>query len=1175
MLTLLLAASLAAEVWELPVQIEPGLGYAATPTGARLLDAVPTAGAAGVIHLDPRRPVRWSGDQAQPPETPDVACWDCLVPAAGRYVARCDLVPPAGAWGVRVRLESAQGAHLGHAVWGEGGEPGWVDWPAATLPSGLVRLTIERLGYWQAPPAVQGIMLLPEGTEAPPATAPTQVAAPPVTVRGVVPTSTRTLGLSLPAPLRAEVELGEPIRVAIPLDAERPSIGPITARLEVEDGAIIALRDEAVELLFDRRSGGLLLARDRRDGTVLLGGDMPQPLGSLVFKRAGEAEWLEADPLFTVPLTAEGARAPGAWPRDLDSHLERNLLPESVRELDGGLEIVWRFAEPGFGTALMTQLVAPLGGGPWRFAARVEVLEGPADVVGITFPRLPHARLGEPLDDRLLRLQSFGHERLYPEYQSVDDGAYCGRVVMNWTTLHDAERSLYLGVHDPVGTTTLHGSETGGDGLSVFVRRLDDVKPGEAVEWETVVRFGPGGWHTGAREYGDWFTAAHGLATYPEWLRTAPGWLDLQLENYPGFTFDQLPRWLSVARAVGVDWLQLWGQFAYDWGPCCTGWYGPSPQYGGAAGLTAAAAEVRRRGGHVGGYFQYDTLDRLPVFLGSFLGRFTPEQYPGEPHDTAELQHQLRVISDPTGALPPVIPTEAELAEQREKVAAHQAAAAAGERAEPVQWWIPAWIDDPAWRAWLGRWVIDRYAVEYGCDAAYIDVLGTGDAHLDYDPRRGHHGDGGWGEGRRALAEHLSTRGRAVHDDFVLSQEGLGDLPGLFASPMCSGVYHGGRNIYRYAFPDRILFHGTANAGSGTSAYDRYLETFREAMRFDLVGQPTSLPVSLLALMDQAAPAIWQGRFVDTEGVTGPARRIDAGPVQILTVTGGGPITVDTGVVGQVANALLIELDGAAKPLELRRDGATVSFDCPAAPAQLVLLTGAEAPGPWPVVRLKRSKPPAVEVTLLGRAGMTGRCELAIDGFTEPFEALGPEARAALPLTVTSRDYRLTGPATTLSFPLRGLDELRWTVPLRVSLPGLERTALLTPPALDGSFEVFGGDGPAAHGARSLELPATDDGFLHHLHELWLLPGRSYEVTVQARYQAFGAEVDGVLLRLERSDGSYQDHRWGPDRTRPDTWQTLGGEVTTPADLSRAMLYLYNVRSPAPAWFDDIRVRQR
>jgi len=445
--------------------------------------------------------------------------------------------------------------------------------------------------------------------------------------------------------------------------------------------------------------------------------------------------------------------------------------------------------------------------------------------------------------------------------------------------------------------------------------------------------------------------------------------------------------------------------------------------------LAAGGAEIRRRGGHVGGYFIYDRVDRLPVHSGTFLGHYPKSDYPVDvPWDTAAQQHALLTIDDPAGVVPPPEPTAAELAEWRTKIDEHAKLYAAGQRAAPVQWWQGVWIDDPAWRDYLAGWVADKYVGEWGANTAYIDVMGTGNADLDYDPRRGHNGDGGWGPGRLRLAAELARRGRAHDPTFGLTQEGLGDLPGRWAAMMCSGVYGGERNVVRYAFPDRILIHGMANAGgSGTgSAWSRFLATFREAMRWDIVGGATALPVNLLNLSRPLMPELFQARFRDTEGLAVSDAAVQVRRLDATSTAVGATIVTVTNPRFRPAR---LSLDGlaAAAAFELTLDGgvravpAAAELTLSRQAASLWILAARERSGSpvWPLLTFDRPGR-ALVLHLLNLSGQVaeGTARLTNLGYVEPYQDRLAEATASL-TTGGEQPYAIRpGQLAALRFPL-------------------------------------------------------------------------------------------------------------------------------------------------------------
>ncbi len=1260
-LTFAMTSGAAAETVRVPVVFDDTAGCRITSRRAELLDRVPTTGSDGAIVIDGRKPTRFSRDPRQVERTDDGLLnssflrYDFHVQQPGSYrvFVRAALAPGRSRF-----VEVLDGRRYAGPFDEENPEPGvslqWIERPKVWLSGGLHRLSLASAGYQM--PGIEAIVLVPESAASPEGTRPKS------TFRAVGSREVGTLPLELPGlrkvksldgvpegvavawskagsdqrePMPGQgLTVSEPVVFHLSLTPEHPAAGPLMAEVELHPGSVLCLERHGKELWLDARTGDFVMLYDRLQDRLLAGGEGPQPLVAVQFKRAGEALWIEVGPDRVTVLQPKAQHALGPWHLEAVSESKQRVAPEFVGMRDGAAEIRHVFSAEELGRARVRQRILPAGNseGPavWNMDITVEVLEGPADVVGVVYPRLPAVRMGEcGLDDVQLRMMSFGHRTVQPGRNSLHDASYCGRVVMNWTQVFDQQASLYLGIHDPRGTTTVHGSHPQGpegDTVGLATRRIDAIRPGQQIHWSARLAVGDGGWHQGARLYGDWFTSVHGPADYPDWLRTSPGWLDLNVQNFGAdFRFEQLGDWLTRARAIGFDWVQVWGQFAYDYGPCCSAWYGPSPLYGGVEGWQAAIDEVKRREGRIGGYFIYDRFDRLPVWLDTFLGRFTQADYPDDvPWDTAPFQHEVAAVTDPSGELPPLEPAADELAKYREAVAEHRALAEQGSRAPPVQWWQTAYLPDPRWRAYLTHWIADIYTGRWGANAAYIDVLGTGNATIDYDPRRGNNGDGSWGIARKWLAKEVLERAREHDPQFGLTMEGLADLPSLYAAALCSGVYQGNRNVVRYAFPDRVLLHGMANAGGhGTGGpWERYLATFREGMRWDVVGNPNSLPVALLNLTRPFLPELYQARFLDTEGLktSDPrieARRFDATETalrsHLITLTNPERISGQLQLVAPELRAagtvMGITLDGrlleaqtagAGSDADGQEDAAphdspaiantrrapsgngtlTVPLDGSVLAAVLIVPSVGDQRAPvfpvlWPDWSADEGPLKLFAFNLSDQPRETS-IELRWEGYTEPYGERLPEIARfehRQPVSLAAHGAAVIP----IRSPVAAREPWRqWTTRWSVAMPEPEsqgvREHLLTPLLLDPSFQFLEvGQGEAPFG-RALELGPTSEGYQHRRLDLWLLPDRPYRIAFPSKRSGFQADVRGSLLRLHRRDGSHEDHRWTLDPQRPNQWQELGGQFTTPADLTRASLYLYNVRSPHTAWFGDIRV---
>jgi len=1258
-LVMLLAPGLAraeTKAVRIPLEIASGESCLFDARGARLLDEVPAPDADGLIAIEAEQPVRhFCRPDLRHPGAPlpqDAECAGGGYLDAASYASYEFHATEAGDYWLWARVATPKGKsrfrddvngtiHYFFEEESEQPQPWhWVMRRKVRLRAGSNRLIVVAYGY--SFPKIDRFVFAPSEAWQPEGLGP-EVTMTPITEGWVatspilIPGAKALVALEgLPgeaAALEYSTDDGQswtelafdaaarPRRSPLPSGEAGPLSGlPLSFRLKLAPGAqpdpgrlnlvaevdtdhFVELADAQNRLVFDGRTGGLFIIENLATGEVVSCAGRSRPLVSVDFKRPGEAEWMRVGPESVTKLLAKEGRRPGLWVQEQQEPQRAELNPRSV-EVDGNrLSVTYLFASEGLGRAEVTYVIEPGERGAWKWEVTVRALEGPADVVAVTFPIIEHVRLGPSgLDDIQFRMQSFGHQVIQPGKSTMRDASYCGQVSMAWTDVHDDRGGLYLGAHDPSATNVLFGSRSGGldaEHFDMWTRKLDDIKPGEQTTYDYAVGAHPGRWHWGADRYREWFHQAFGRAEYPDWMRTCDGWLDLQAENYgKSFRFDQLPDWLTRARALGLDWTQVWGQFAYDGGPCCHDFPALSPLYGGAEGWQAAVTEIKRRGGHIGGYFVYDRLDRLPILADYFLGHFRKSEYPPDtPWVPADYFARMLLISDPAGVVPPWPPSDEQIAEHQAEIAEHQETYAKGERARPVIWWGKTCINDPEWWEYLRFWIVDKYVREWGCNACYIDVLGCGGAYESYDTRRAHNGDGGYGMGKLNIARTVIEDARRADADFAGTMEGLNDLPGLYCASMCSGVYRGARNVMRYTFPERILIHGTANPGSGGTSLDRYAETFLEGMRYDIVGRGSAGAVYLLSLQRSFTPWLYRARFMDTVGLSVSDPRLkarwlhkDSGDARgaLLTLINREhlddvTLTFDGSHVGGIKAAFYVGLSGAASALELERRDGRVAFTVPSEmAAQAFLVSEAEgSEAVWPVIHLVRHGDPHLAVTLFNLTDrpQSGVCRLENLSFTEPYQDHLDEAEAELPLAQNELPYSLQPhQVATLEFPVESLRRLYYTVRVRATLQPeqgqpISREFLVLPLAPDGSFE-FTGDGTdrVTGGQRSLRLPPSDEGYQHRLVDLWLLPQRRYRVSVQAMRTGFEARVHSTAFALRGAEYEEPLRRATMDRDRPNEWQTLEYDFETPPDLTRAAIYLYNVGSPDTAWFDDLYV---
>jgi len=215
----------------------------------------------------------------------------------------------------------------------------------------------------------------------------------------------------------------------------------------------------------------------------------------------------------------------------------------------------------------------------------------------------------------------------------------------------------------------------------------------------------------------------------------------------------------------------------------------------------------------------------------------------------------------------------------------------------------------------------------------------------------------------------------------------------------------------------------------------------------------------------------------------------------------------------------------------------------------------------------------------LTEAEQQGECEVKVLGFTEPYDADVEGARRAVPIVQPSMEFAVEpSGAKRLSFPIRSLERHEWTVRVSVavkprSAASVRRNFLLVPLVMDGSWEISGTEEEiAADGKRTLTLPPSTTGYQHRLVYFFLEPRRRYRFRVLARRSGFRAAVSGTRLMVQAEKENAVYKHYSLDRNRPDEWQEISDVFETPPDLTRAGIYLYNVKSPDTAWFDALQI---
>ena len=184
---------------------------------------------------------------------------------------------------------------------------------------------------------------------------------------------------------------------------------------------------------------------------------------------------------------------------------------------------------------------------------------------------------------------------------------------MQWYTFNNGEEGMYVGSHDKsLMTTCLNVMAHQDKALSASVVKYPFVKVGETWTSEpVVVRLYRGDWHVAAKTYRAWADTWMERNKPPEWLRRMPGWILPSFKGQSGHisaTYADLPGMYKEAKAAGINLLNCFGWVKQGFDNLYPE-YDPDEALGGAEGLKAALAEVKRDGGRAILYTQGQLID--------------------------------------------------------------------------------------------------------------------------------------------------------------------------------------------------------------------------------------------------------------------------------------------------------------------------------------------------------------------------------------------------------------------------------------------------------------------------------------------------------------------------------------------------------------------------------------
>ncbi|MCZ7646284.1 MAG: hypothetical protein M5U26_13540 [Planctomycetota bacterium] len=902
---------------------------------------------------------------------------------------------------------------------------------------------------------------------------------------------------------------------------------------EADADAFAILEDEALRLLVDRRSGAPAGIVNKAAGVTVQEAGLPTSFIDLRIKKPGS-------PARDVPWASLKLEA---FKSSKDSVDARYLAPTP----EGDVE-------------LRSRMKLEKGG---RLALELELDNRSGyDVLETGYPKLEGLKLGERSDDDVLVWPyQAGMFHVGPcLLGTVEIGYPAG---MAWIDLFGDEGGLYLGSHDPyiVATKVRSASDTALERVSLSFTKRHRIAAGTKKRYSYLLAAHAGDWHDGADLYRAWFYSAFPRPMLPQWLKDTHGWQTQgALKEKRPRHYTELFHAPELALVEGLDYCQMWGS---TFNGACPSYYLPRKECGGEEAFTGVNAWWRGLGHHIGYYFHGNstgfsyimthgafTPDEMKVLREAFdayakeakladPGKLWQERFVERLHsyfDTpwSEYPAELRPMSWADYVKYRGYESEDYKVEREKYLKDFAKRHAQADQHNSEDDYSHFSSTAKPWQDFLCFWT-DRYVNRYRCDTVYYDTMAFGCDHPDFNPHLGLHGEGDAAMHRLKLLDRIIEASRRTTPGYANLVEGVGDVWGTRMYMLLSGF---ARNpeIFRYTFPDMVMFQGHANGyWSGEKSYQSIREAFLLANKFDVI-HASEMVRDLIYVRQQLGPWMTRGTFLDTKGLRVPDPRLHAKGFRVNEAGGRGalvtfhnahelsglPVSLDLAPYGTLPRrAFALEAKQDPAPLAFYiRDG-KAHFVAPAAKSAAVLLVE-EAAGPFAATVLVRSA--EAEAHLTAEAMNWSGAPLGAELECWSPEEKPRQVRVALELRpgqVSRTRFEFPeAAARTLVRPVR--------VRLRTSLgDSFDAVAGMLPRVLDGSFERDVPAGSVEEGARDGRR-AVDIRKHGARRRVFLEPGRKFDLSCWVKAAAGQAlpEVavrQGAARQVFEKSGAAQD----------------------------------------------------
>lgn len=561
---------------------------------------------------------------------------------------------------------------------------------------------------------------------------------------------------------------------------------------------------------------------------------------------------------------------------------------------------------------------------------------GKSIIAAIQWPSFPPVSLTAEGSGDVMMFPRYEPELIpAPGTRGLQSEVYpCGS--MNWVDLSGAGQGLFAGAPDKELTLTRFVSRPTASGThtAISLEKQHYIHAGEEKNYRYHFGFHSGDWHEGAVLYRRIFTELFGEKLhYPEWVTDSNGIYEASLAsveaNLPEI---QPPPYAQLTKHhidrvwyLGGDHLHAWGQGAMD--HACPTYYLPDPERGGEEAFEKMTDAWKRAGLHIGSYFHSSAYN--PFFAQADVVRSCPVSSlsPGKrPPDRVFFEANCEYSEREGKPSPPVSP------DIMEKIKTHEAVI-------PRKYPRMCSFSRP-WQDYLVFW-IKEYLNRYSHCSIYHDQLGNAPQHLEFNPSLGVDGAGNGGEKMLLFLKRIKDLADASgHRDLLQIQEAVTDAFSPYAPAFTSG-FHRNPEVYRYTFPDFIMYFGHGNGcWKDRMQYQMLQIAFLEGMKFD-IQRIKDDGAALHWLRDPLRKWFFRAEYrhnigVDIRNGTGSRWRCfytdteenHALTVSLCDVPENAVLTFDRSRYGTYEKALFFREDGTAEALPVAEGNSVVLPSC-------------------------------------------------------------------------------------------------------------------------------------------------------------------------------------------------------------------------------------------------------